>query len=157
MARASGGYRRAMAGEPSNAALRLVRRWFAELFNDPVAWADGRVRSVLARDFVRIDRRRLVSLPLSDADAFIDTTLELARVAGAFPVYTMYEIVGLRGERLIALRLNAVLNADEIDLIQVVRLDAKCEKLELVVQLEAEQLDEALAEPDRLHAGLGGY
>lgn len=145
-----------MTGELSDPTSSLVRRWFADTFNDPDAWVDGRVASKLAPGFVRIDRRPMVAQPVSDADAFIDSILDFRRLTGGPPTFAMHEVVGVRGKRLIAHRLIAHLGLDdELRLIMLAQIDALLERIELLVQFDWEDLNDALAELDRLHAELG--
>jgi len=121
------------------------------------AWHDGRIAKLFAPAFVRHDRRRVIAQPPADAAAYITSIVELERLTGAFPIYVMQEPVGARGQRLCAIRLIGHLGADEMSMIVVIQTDDTVGRLEQLIQYDPEDIDDALAELDRLYAELGEY
>jgi hypothetical protein len=144
-----------MTDELSNSTIELVRDWIADIINDREAWRDGRVAKVLAPEFVRHDRRKVIAQPPADAAEYIASVVELERLTGEFPIYVMQEPVSVRGQRLCAVRWIGRLGADEMSMIIVIQADDTVGRLEQVILFDPEDSDDALAELDRLYAELG--
>jgi len=85
-----------MTDESSNSTIELVRDWIADIINDREAWRDGRVAEVLAPEFVRHDRRKVIAQPPAGAAEYIASVVELERLTGEFPIYVMQEPIGVR-------------------------------------------------------------
>ena len=144
-----------MMDELSNSTLDLIQGLLAGILNDRDAWHDGRVARTFAPGFVRRDRRKVIAQPPADAAGYIASIVELEQITGTFQSYEMQEPVGIRGERLCALRLIGHFGADEMDMIVVVQSDVTGERVEQLILYDPEDIDDALAELDRLYAELG--
>ena len=136
--------------EPRNAASELIRLTF-ERFQDRDFW-EHEIRNILAPNFVRRDRRKLIGMPDANADEWIAAQFEYERVAGRFGSWHDIEIVAVRGDRYVAARvLNRLGDLGENELVFVEQLDADLERVELISLFDPDDIDEAIAELDRLH------
>jgi hypothetical protein len=144
-----------MTDELSNSTLDLLRGLLDGILNDRDAWHDGRVARLLAPGFVRLDRRKVIAQPPADAAGYIASIVELEQITGTFQSYETQEPVGARGERLCALRLIGRFGAFEMDMIVVVQSDVTSERIEQLILYDPEDIDDAVAELDRLYAELG--
>lgn len=137
--------------EPRNAASDLMRMSFERVW-DREYWEHG-IRDELAPNFVRRDRRKLVGMPDANADEWIAAQFEYERIAGRFGSWSNLEIIAVRGDRHVAARvLNQLGDLGENELVVVEQLDPDLERLELMVLFDPADIDEAIAELDRLHA-----
>ena len=140
-----------MAGELSNAASELANR-SATLLNDrDYMLRDG--LSMCTEDFVRYDRRRMTAQPPADRQGWLDAMITFEELAGGqWPTFELTDTVAIRGRRLAALRWTmGVGEVGEVEFIVVSRANEVADKMEVIYFFDPEDMNEALAELDRLH------
>ena len=116
-------------------------------------WANG-IRDYLAPGFVRRDRRKVIGMPDANADEWIAAQFEYERVAGRFGSWSDLKVIDVRGDRLVVFRvLNQLGDLGKNELIALDRFDDAA-RLDLLVLFDPSDVDEAIAEMDRLHAEL---
>jgi hypothetical protein len=126
------------------------------LLNDRDRMMSDKARGLFAPGGVRYDHRRLIAQPPADVDQWFDQIVGLEALIGRWPRFTYMGTLAVRGDRLVASKLNFELgDLGRLDYILVTRLDEMVERTEVVHQYDPEQLDEALAKLDHLHAELG--
>ena len=123
------------------------------LFQDREFWANG-LREYLAPGFLRRDRRKVIGMPDANADEWIAAQFEYERVAGKFGSWSDLKVIDVRGDRLVVFRvLNQLGDLGENELVALDRFD-DAGRLDLLVLFDPGDVDEAIAEMDRLHAEL---
>jgi hypothetical protein len=143
-----------MPHRPTNRAVERVRECVM-LLNDR-EYVATRGRELFAPDFVRLDRRRLVTQPPLDRDGFIASWFELETLSGTFPRLQITDVIAVRGDRLAAYRLTLHLtDAARYDLVDVIRFDRAVDRSEVLVRFDAMDAGAAIAEVDRMDEELG--
>jgi hypothetical protein len=141
--------------EPSNAAsefFRVTVRWLDETLPQP-----SEIRSTLTDDFVGEDRRRGPTAPTMDAESYAELMGSFRDVNAGRPRFILDEIVAVRGERLAVCRAGVDYgNGWTTESIQVLQLDATLTLVQRSVHFDADDLDGAIAELDRLHTEADG-
>jgi len=112
------------------------------------------LRTLLTDDFVRVDHRRLVGVPGAvGPDEYVEQQLSFAEPGTERPTPELLGVLGTRGNRCVATRSRVVyLNGTASDMITVRAFDAAVEKCARLVIFDADEVDSALQELDRLHA-----
>jgi hypothetical protein len=95
-----------MNGEPSNRASDEARRRFDALrrIGDMTVDELDEFRGYFADDFVREDRRRVVTLPSLGLDDFLESVRAYWEIGGGVPIFSVAEVIDVRGEHLVLLR-----------------------------------------------------
>ena len=143
-------------GEQTNAASEWWRA--ANRFLNGRKSPPDDVRSSLTDDFTYSDRSGGSIFPDLDAEGF-------ARFVGAGwaagagqPVNTVREVVAVRGERVAAVTAYYDYgNGMGREILTVVGLDPSLRRLHRVIDFDADDLDAAIAELDRLHSESDGH
>ena len=96
----------------------------------------------------------MTAQPPADRHGWLDAMITFEELAGGqWPGFDLTETVAVRGRRLAANRWTMRLGqSGEVEFIVVTRTDDAVEKLEVIYFFDPEDLDEAVAELDRLHA-----
>ena len=93
-------------------------------------------------------------MPDADADEWIAAQFEYERLAGKFGSWSDVKVIDVRGDRLVVFRvLNQLGDLGENELVALDRFD-DAGRLDLLVLFDPGDVDEAIAEMDRLHAEL---
>ncbi len=136
--------------EAANPVIRMALMW--ERLGD-VEFLDHEYPDSIADDFLREDRRRLITLPPSQSS--IDT-IDAVRVWHAMAPggaqFTVEEIIAHRGCRLALSRNRIHVDGTYTELLSLVQLDRNAELLERVVFFDADDREQALIELDARHA-----
>ena len=142
-------YRHAMAGEPQNLASESIRAGLATLNED-----FGHISALLSEDFVREDRRSLVSTPVANAAQFVETVRSWFTIGAGVPTFSYLEVLAVRGDRCFVVNLRVSFDDNEFtsDMLHVMRCTATIDKLEKMVSFDVDDTSAALAELDRLHS-----
>jgi hypothetical protein len=141
-----------VSDEPRNSATQASSRYM-ELFDDPQRLDE--FRSMFADEFVRVDRRRLIALPAIDKATYFETQLSFAHELG--DVTSDYEVLAVRGERLLLARIERRVGGDfTTEYLVVAQWDVTIPQIQRVVLFEPDDLNLAIAELDRLHSELEG-
>ena len=113
--------------------------------------------SMCTEDFVRYDRRRMTAQPPADRQGWLDAMITFEELAGGqWPTFELTDTVAIRGRRLAALRWTmGVGEVGEVEFIVVSRANEAADKMEVIYFFDPEDVDEALAELDRLDTELG--
>lgn len=144
-------YRRSVGRGPRSDASDRWRSDIEKWSSREYVLSDG--PSKLAVDFIRDDRRRVVTVPLADADEYLAQVLAWFETGDGQPRFSVDEIVAVRGERLAVGRMSVGYSGGlRRETIAVVRFDPMGERTERYVTFEADDLDGALVELDRMHA-----
>lgn len=143
-----------MGTEPSNAASELAARVMPLLNDRDFMLRDG--LSLCTDDFVRYDRRRITAQPPTDRQGWLDAMFTFEELAGGqWPTFEIGETVAVRGHRLAANRWTMGLGeVGEVEFIIVARANEAVDKQEVIYFFDPEDLDEAVAELDRLYAAV---
>jgi hypothetical protein len=112
------------------------------------------LRPLLTDDFVRVDHRRLVGVPGAvGPDEYVEQQLSFAEPGTERPTPQLLGVLGTRGNRCIATRSRLVYpNGTASDMITVRAFDAAVERCARLVIFDADDIESALVELDRLHA-----
>jgi hypothetical protein len=110
--------------------------------------------SLCTEDFVRYDRRRLTAQPPTDRQGWLDAMFTFEELAGGrWPTFELTETVAVRADRLAVNRWTMRLgDVGEVEFIIATRTNEAIDKMEIIYFFDPEDMDEALAELDRLHA-----
>jgi hypothetical protein len=140
-----------MVGEPSNAASEWTYKTAALLNDRDFMLRDG--LSLCTEDFVRYDRRRMTAQPPTDRQGWLHAMLEFEELAnGQWPAFELTEVLGVRGRRCVANRWVLTFgDVGELEFIVVGRTNEAIDKNEVIYFFDAEDVEEAIAELDRLH------
>jgi len=138
---------------PNRAAARLHEQ--AAVWHRPEYLA-SEAADQLTDDFVREDRRRLVGVPgLVDGPTFIEQQwawLELGHGPHSFHVD---EVIGQRSDRWVVVRLRIAFEDDyAVEVLVVWQYDKAVVRLERMIVFDADDVDSALGELDRLSGGI---
>lgn len=137
-----------MSAEPRNAATERLA-YHVEVLHRQAALP----RELYTDDFVFEDHRRLVGLPTADAEAFARSrkvNLELGAVGGRTE-----RILGVAGESCCCIVHVTTFEGGQVsEMIQVLQYDQQVERLRRLVLFDPDDQDAALAEMERLHAGI---
>lgn len=108
-----------------------------------------------AHDYVREDRRAMISISSSGARETIENLLLWFEMGDGNPMFTI-EIVDVRGDRLVLARFSVGYRGGlSTEVLSVTQFDETVEKEQKAVRFDPDDLDAALAELDKLHAELG--
>ena len=143
-----------MGSEPSNEASEYAYRC-AELLNDREFMVRNGL-SLCTEDFIRYDHRRMTAQPPADRQGWLDAMLTFEELSGGqWPTFELTATVAVRGRRLAANRWTMGLGeAAEVEFVIVTRTDEAVDKMDLIYFFDPEDVKDALAELDRLHAEL---
>jgi hypothetical protein len=110
------------------------------------------VRANLTDDFLFEDRRRGRLLGQGGADDWHKFLLSTWQTGAGDPHYRVSDIVALRGDRFAACRLELDYgNGMTTENVEVIGLDPTLTLLQVVIDFDADDIDAAIAELDRLH------
>jgi hypothetical protein len=139
-----------MGDEPSNAASKALRNVFGLYAEGPPS--ETRMRAGLTDDFAYEDRRRGLSFPDSDAEAYAKLLTTIWQTgAGGQPRFE-HETLAVRGERFAATAVRVDYgNGMVSENIAVFGLDATLSRLQTHVDFDIDDVDGAITELDRLH------
>lgn len=138
-------------GEPRNAASDLTRRSVGWLNDRDFVVRQG--ETMVTRDFVRVDHRRVIAQPPVGARAWVAGLFEWEKLTGEWPVYELTKVLAVRGDRTSAS--HWVVRAGdlaEMEFIVVNASDRTGERFAAIHFYDPEDIDAAVAELDRLHA-----
>jgi hypothetical protein len=143
-----------MGSELSNEASEFAHR-SVELLNDREFMVRNGL-SMCTEDFIRYDRRRMTAQPPADRQGWLDAMLTFEELSGGqWPTFELTDTLAVRGHRLVANRWTMGLGeAGQVEFVVVTRADEAVDKIELIYFFDPEDMDDALAELDRLHAEL---
>lgn len=144
-----------MDEEPRNAA---SEDWCAEIprWNDE-AYVRHQARRRLADDFVRDDRRPLISVPLSDAAGYIEQFLAWFEIGDGKPSFRVVEVVAVSGQRLLVSRMTiAYEDGPEREALTIAQYNEEIDQCQKVITFAPDDLDGALLELDLLERNLLG-
>jgi hypothetical protein len=113
-----------------------------------------RFRQGMADDFVRVDRRRLVAVPDSDKDDWFESMQAYWELGRGTPSFQVAEVLAVRGERLVLFRSRIEFSDSTGTEMLVVSEFADDMRSRRSVMFDADNLDDALAELERLHTGI---
>ena len=107
-------------------------------------------------DFIRYDRRRMTAQPPADRQGWLDAMLTFEELSGGqWPTFELTDTLAVRGHRLVANRWTMGLGeAGQVEFVVVTRADEAVDKMEITYFFDPEDMNDALAELDRLHAEL---
>jgi hypothetical protein len=126
------------------------------LLNDRDQVMSGAIADLYAPGFTERDHRRLAFRPSDEVDQLGDDLRQYEELTGQWPRFSVPEVLAVRGDRLVAYRLTMKLGEMGVrELIMVQRFDEPVERGEVSHMFDPEDVDEALALLDRLHAELG--
>ncbi|MGI9610062.1 MAG: hypothetical protein ACR2NL_07185 [Acidimicrobiia bacterium] len=133
-------------------------RWcrnFAARWHDPDFIA-RELRQLLTDDFVRVDHRRLVGVPGEvGPDEYVEQQMSFSGSGSERPTVEILSVLGTRGDRCVAIRSRiAYPTGGEIALVSVRSFDDAVEKCSRLVIFDADDVESAQAELDRLYANL---
>ena len=112
--------------------------------------------AALPEHFRRDDRRRLVGLPTTDAQGFVDGMRAYFELGQGTPTFSVPRVVAERGERLCAVVTRAEYpTGAAIEILCVIQVTPDGRRVEIDIDYDVEDEAEAVAEIDRLHAALG--
>jgi hypothetical protein len=141
-------------GEPTNAAADLYRTYTARLNTEPPAELFA---EIMTDDFVRSDRRTLIALPTANRDEFTEQALIWFQMGDGPPIFEFREVLGVAGERLVLCAVWIGYKSGQgVDMLQIIVFDEKVELMEQLVSFDIDDVDDALAELDRLHVDIQG-
>ena len=141
-----------MGDEPSNAASELAYRTMTLMNDREFMLRDG--LSLCTEDFVRYDRRRITAQPPADRQGWVDAMFTFEELAGGlWPTFDLTETVAVRAGRLAVTRWTMSLgDIGEVEFIIAARTNEAIDRMEVIYFFDPGDMDEALAELDRLHA-----
>jgi hypothetical protein len=142
----------AVSDQPSNAASRFVRGTSTG-FTESGMPSEAAVRAGLTDDFSHEDRKRGVRFPDGDADSYPLILRSIWQTTADGRPQIEAETVAVRGERFAAIRIqvdygNGMLSGS----IHVFGLDETLSKLQRDVDFDLDDVDNAIAELDRLQS-----
>jgi hypothetical protein len=138
-----------VSDEPSNAASEFLVAGCLFL-NEGAPSPD--VRATLTDDFLYEDRRPGRLLGQVDADNWHQFLLSTWQTGAGDPQYRVREVVAVRGDRFAACRLDLDYgNGMTTENIQVIGLDPTLTLLQVAIDFDADDVDGAITELDRLH------
>jgi hypothetical protein len=106
----------------------------------------------MAVDFVQQDRRRLVAVPDTDREEWIESIQAYWELGKGAPSFTVAEVVAIRGELAVLYRARvAYIDGSATELLIVLEIDADAH-MRRAVMFDVDDLAGALAELDRLNA-----
>lgn len=141
-----------VGGKPRNAASDFARYGFSQMHEpDFIAGLADR----LSDEFVFEDRRKMLGLGESDRSELSEGYLLLHDLGGPARV-EVQEVLAVRGRRLVALRVRHTFTDQDIYLesIFVIQYDRPVFLTERTVLLDSENVEEAIAELDRMDDAL---
>ena len=139
-----------MDAEDPNPVIRML--WMWERLSD-ADFLDHDYPALIAGNFHREDRRRLITLPPSQSTDTIDAVREWHDLAPTGARFTVEEIVAHRGRRLGLSRNRIHVEHDFTELLSLVQLDAR-DRVERVVFFDVDDEERALCELEARHANL---
>ena len=142
-----------MTAEPLNAASERLRaempRW-----DDP-EYVKSAGRAVLAADFSREDRRRLIAMPTGDVDAYLESFDAWYEVGDGQPKFNVEEVIGVRGERLVLTRTRvSYASGQATEFLYLFQFDQRIDKVERQVAFDLDDVDAALDELGEIQSAL---
>jgi hypothetical protein len=137
--------------EKPNPVIRMLLTW--ERLGDP-DFLDNEYPSLIADNFHREDRRRLITLPPTRSTDTIDAVREWHDMAPGSARFSVEEVIAHRGRRLGLSRNRIHVEDDFTELLSLVQLDA-CDLIESVVWFDVDDREQALHELDSRHGDLG--
>ena len=140
-----------MVAAPRNAASDKFTADFARMGDR--RWVESEMLASFADDFVRDDRRRLLSFEATTAQDLVDVALAWFEVDAGRPSFEPVAVLAVRGDRLALVRWRVVFgNGFVSEMLGVQQFDELIERHERLVVFDVDDVDSALAELDRLHA-----
>jgi hypothetical protein len=98
---------------------------------------NDRAPAAFTETFERRDRRRLVSMPAADRSEFVEQLRAWARVGASQPIFSVSEVIGVAGDRLVLLRFSVEFGPEQTsEQLQVVLFDSEVDRLELMVSFD---------------------
>jgi len=140
-----------VSDEPSNTASKYMRAAISS-YNTSGLPPEKLVRASVTDDFTYSDRRRGPSFPEVDADGVARFFATIWETGVGEPRWELQHVLAVRGEHIVA-------GAIEVDYgngmttaaIQVVEFDSSSRRIRRVIDFDADDLDGAIAELDRLY------
>jgi len=108
---------------------------------------------LLADDFVQQDRRKLIGVPDMDKAAWIDDAVAFQAETGMQS--RQREVVAVRGDRLVLTRMTVRYRDGSLrEFLAIADIDGEPARLQRAVLFDCDHFDDAIAELDRLDAGI---
>ncbi|MFW2336057.1 hypothetical protein [Ilumatobacter sp.] len=136
--------------EPRNLATEVTRRSVGWLNDRDFVAREG--ETMVSPDFVRYDHRRVVAQPPAGPKDWVAGLFAWEEITGEWPTYELSEILAVRGDRTCACRWVMHFGDFEAEYVVVNASDRAGERFATIRFYDPEDIDEAMAELDRLHA-----
>ena len=137
----------------ANAAVEFMKRTIPGI---GTAYTVEEMGAALPENFRRYDRRRLVGLPSTDADGFVQGLRAYFELGQGQPEFSVPRVVAERGDRLCAVITRADYpTGTAIEILSVIQVTPDGRRLELNIDYDVEDEAAAVLALDRLHADLG--
>jgi hypothetical protein len=139
--------------EPRNAASDTLRVNFTQMSaREFLDGSPGR----LDPDFVHEDRRNRIAPVRANAEHVVDTVHVYDAMSGGHPVFSVDEVVAVRGDRLLLARTRIEFpeRAHSIVALQVFQYDETCARCQRSIMFDADALEAAMTALDELAATL---
>jgi hypothetical protein len=136
--------------EPRNLATEVTRRSVGWLNDRDFVAREG--ETMVSPDFVRYDHRRVVAQPAVGPKEWVAGLFAWEEITGEWPTYELSEILAVRGDRTCACRWVMHFGDFEAEYVVVNASDGTGERFATIRFYDPEDIDEAMAELDRLHA-----
>jgi hypothetical protein len=143
--------------EPRSRASDEVRGRFVALgrIDDMSADEFEKFRERFADDFVRDDRRRIVTLPSATLEDFIGSIRAYWQIGAGAPTFSVAEVIAVRGDRLVLFRTRVEFSdGSATEFLSLDEYDHQM-RTKRIISFDVDDRSAALDELERLHARVG--